>query len=87
MSTMRGDLMELTGKFLALSADQVAFDFLVMPDAKQIRVPVLVEATGVWRTAIAGQKMTIRVSRDFVARSGLSSGSPSTLLGGQILTG
>jgi hypothetical protein len=80
--------MELDGRFLG--SDGKYITFLVMPGARTVKVPVLDEATGAWRTAAVGQSITISVSQDFCARSGLfdgAAGSRPALGGSGVIAG
>ena len=76
MSTVNGSLVELSGRLLA--RDDTGIDFLAMPFAKRLRVPILEEATGAWRNAPLGATITIRITQNLAERSGLFSGGVMT---------
>lgn len=73
MSTTNGSKMELHGRFLGVDGNYVIF--LVMPGARQLRIPYIEESTGAWRTASPGADIALRVSTDFCVRSGLFDGA------------
>lgn len=72
MSTVHGSMFDLEGRFLG--KDDAAIEFLVMPGATRIRVPVLEESLGRWKTAEVGQTITVRISQSLATRLGLFGG-------------
>ena len=83
MSTISGNPYEFSGRFLA--SDATGVDFLVMPGATRVRIPILEELLHEWEKATPGQTITVRVSSNFASRSGLlSGGSVGTKIGGII---
>lgn len=82
MSTLRGSMMELDGRFLGVEGNFISF--LVMPGARLTRVPLLDVGSDDWKTATVGQDIVLKVSTDFCVRSGLFEGTMSSRPSGSV---